>query len=204
MADTAHRSVQPFCMWQGLNLPNWLRFLAMRPPIHRSHWLRLGAVTANSISNSLLEGLETLVYGWKVSRTEVPSPVFVIGHWRSGTTMLHNLLSLDPRFVTPNLYQVTFPGHFLVSESWLAPLTKGLLPKTRPMDEVEVTWETLKRTRSASVCTACCRRTCKRRFTTIGPCGNRCSISKRSRVDPQSLEAGVHASAPKGDGAAPG
>lgn len=142
MADKAYQRVQTFCMWQGLNLSNWLRLLSMRPPIQRSHWQRLCAVTAGSVSNSLLEGLETLVYGWKVRHTEVPSPVFVIGHWRSGTTMLHNLLSLDPRFVTPNLYQVTFPGHFLVTESWLAPLTSWTLPKTRPMDEVEVTWQT--------------------------------------------------------------
>ena len=29
-------------------------------------------------------------------RVEVRNPVFIIGHWRSGTTHLHNLLAADP------------------------------------------------------------------------------------------------------------
>ena len=40
-------------------------------------------------------------------------PVFVLGHPRTGTTHLHNLLSKDPRFAYANTFQVGFPSSFL-------------------------------------------------------------------------------------------
>jgi hypothetical protein len=30
--------------------------------------------------------------------------VFILGHYRSGTTHLHNLLALDPRFAAPTFF----------------------------------------------------------------------------------------------------
>jgi len=38
------------------------------------------------------------------------SPVFVLGHWRSGTTYLQFLLSQDPKFIYHSKYQTFFPG----------------------------------------------------------------------------------------------
>ena len=49
----------------------------------------------------------------------VRDPVFVVGVHRSGTTHLHNLLALDPQFVSPSLYQVSNPLGCTVS-GWLA------------------------------------------------------------------------------------
>ena len=37
----------------------------------------------------------------QVANTEVPDPVFILGHWRSGTTLFHNLLALDEQFAYP-------------------------------------------------------------------------------------------------------
>lgn len=103
--------------------------------------LRLALVTGLSLNNSVMGVLESLIYGGRVRRTElVGDPVFIIGHWRSGTTLLHNLLSLDPQFVTPNLYQVLAPHHFLLTESLVTRLTQSLVPKTRPMDNMELSW----------------------------------------------------------------
>ncbi len=38
--------------------------------------------------------------GWTAlrARPAAAAPVFIVGHWRSGTTHLYNLLSQDPRF----------------------------------------------------------------------------------------------------------
>ena len=47
----------------------------------------------------------------------------IIGHWRSGTTMLHELLILDPRHTFPNTYQCFEPLHFLWTE-WFVPRTR--------------------------------------------------------------------------------
>jgi len=44
-------------------------------------------------------------------KIEVTAPVFLVGHARSGTTLLHRLMSLDgQRFCTPRLYELYFPS----------------------------------------------------------------------------------------------
>ncbi|MCO4746698.1 MAG: sulfotransferase [Proteobacteria bacterium] len=40
----------------------------------------------------------------------IEEPVFVIGHQRSGTTFLHRLLALDPRFAAPMAWQLMVPS----------------------------------------------------------------------------------------------
>ena len=139
MSDRSEKKSQPFSMWQGLNLPNWLKMLAMRPPMDFRHTGRLLSISAGCLSNSLFELMDAAIYARRVSRAEVPAPVFIIGHWRSGTTLLHNLLSEDPRFACPNGYEVTFPGHFLLTQKLIGPMLAPLVPKTRPMDDVPVT-----------------------------------------------------------------
>ena len=63
------------------------------------------------------------------------APLFVIGHWRSGTTHLHNLLNLDPRFTCPTAYQALFPRHFVFSQ--IGGVVFDLIaPKKRPMDNM--------------------------------------------------------------------
>ena len=43
-------------------------------------------------------------------RTEIRTPVFVIGHARSGTTLVQHLMSRDPRFSVFRLYEMFFPS----------------------------------------------------------------------------------------------
>jgi hypothetical protein len=43
-------------------------------------------------------------------RTKVRSPVFVVGHARSGTTYLHRMLASDPRFSYVLLWEMFFPS----------------------------------------------------------------------------------------------
>ncbi len=65
-------------------------------------------------------------------------PIFVIGHWRTGTTFLHDLLSEDPSLAYPTTYECFFPHHFLLTENTLPKVMKVLLPKKRPQDDVPV------------------------------------------------------------------
>jgi len=46
-------------------------------------------------------------------------PVFVLGHWRSGTSFLQELLSLDDRYATCSLFQSMFPECALSTRRWL-------------------------------------------------------------------------------------
>jgi hypothetical protein len=129
------------CLWHGLTVPGLVRLLMKRPPVSWSQTPRLATIMASSAANSLLAAAETVVYSAAIRRTRIEHPpVFILGHWRSGTTMLHNLLCLDPHATYPNLYQCLNPQHFLLSEHSLGPLTSRFLPKTRPMDNIPVGW----------------------------------------------------------------
>ncbi len=78
-------------------------------------------------------------FGARVENEIVQPPLFILGHWRSGTTHLLNLLSHDNRFAYPNAYQVAFPHTFLSAEGGVNyKLLKLFLPRTRPMDNMRL------------------------------------------------------------------
>jgi hypothetical protein len=115
--------------------------MALRPPMEWKHTGRLASVALTSVLNSTLNRMESLFYHRRIRSTEIDTPpIFILGHWRSGTTLLHNLLTLAPDTNYCNLYQVLFPGSFLLTENFATRLTAGLLPKTRPMDGMPLTW----------------------------------------------------------------
>ncbi|MEZ6068470.1 MAG: hypothetical protein R3B90_22770 [Planctomycetaceae bacterium] len=57
-----------------------------------------------------------------------------------GTTLLHNLLAQDPDYTCPNMYQVIFPNHFLLTEKVIGAATSWMVPSKRPMDNVPAGW----------------------------------------------------------------
>jgi hypothetical protein len=99
-------------------------------------------ITVISVMNSLLGLVQWLLFGRKITRTEIQGdPIFVIGHWRSGTTLLHELLVLDERYTYSDTYACFSPNHFLVSGWFFRPLLRVLLPARRPMDNMEAGWD---------------------------------------------------------------
>ena len=69
------------------------------------------------------------------------APIFIVGHWRSGTTYVHELMSCDERFATPTTYQCFAANHFLLTEKWIPKLAWFIMPSRRPMDNVRVGWD---------------------------------------------------------------
>ena len=63
-------------------------------------------------------------------------PVFILGHWRSGTTFMHNIFSCDESFGCCSTYQTVFP-HLML---WGAPFFKRcmsvVMPSERPTDSM--------------------------------------------------------------------
>jgi hypothetical protein len=95
-----------------------------------------------SAFNSTLRLFQELFLGRAVARTPVSlAPLVIIGHWRTGTTLLHELLIRDPRHAYPTTYQCMAPGHFLISESWLPHVFWFFVPSRRPMDNMAVGWD---------------------------------------------------------------
>ncbi len=84
-----------------------------------------------------------MIEQWRVARrvkavTFEPPPVFIVGHWRSGTTFLHNLMSRDPAFCFPTILDALRPYDFYPGP--LEPISRWVLlrflPARRPMDDV--------------------------------------------------------------------
>ena len=67
------------------------------------------------------------------------SPIFLLGHWRGGTTYLHNMLSKDDQFGYFSTFDAYLPGACIQSEKLLKGIVANSLPKTRPMDDVIMT-----------------------------------------------------------------
>ncbi len=72
----------------------------------------------------------------KKKQKQIHAPVFILGHWRSGTTHLHNLMCLDHRFGYTTTFQTVFPNHLFGFKKPLLWLMRKMMPATRPVDNV--------------------------------------------------------------------
>lgn len=71
---------------------------------------------------------EKFLYRKKVQAHVIISPpIFIIGHWRSGTTLLHQLLISDKNKAYINFYQALFPQIFLTTEKFLKPALQKIV-----------------------------------------------------------------------------
>lgn len=118
----------------------WARFLAAHLfQINWRCWPALAVATLVALLRSLLALITRLRYGRAIARVELrEAPVFVLGHWRTGTTLLHELLALDARFASPTLYQCFFPAHFLLTEKAALRLLARRPPFRRLQDNMVV------------------------------------------------------------------
>jgi hypothetical protein len=129
--------------WHGMLFADWVRLLSRnRFRVHPLRWGLAGTVTFATLFNFKMHVLQKAIWGHRVARTALPrDPIFVLGHWRSGTTFLHELLSADERFTTPTTFQCFCANHFLLTEAIIPRVLFFLLPSRRPMDNVAAGWQ---------------------------------------------------------------
>lgn len=92
----------------------------------------------NGATQSFLHGLQKKSYADALAKIVPPAPVFVLGFWRSGTTLLHELLCCDTRFGFPSTYACLNPAHFLLSERWAHSIDQQQV--RRAMDDLRYSW----------------------------------------------------------------
>ena len=103
----------------GITLGDWLRLLARNGfSVDPAYWPRVASISLYAAINTAFRWPESWLFDAKIRKTPVESPLFILGHPRSGTTHLHNLLVVDERFATPNFFQVNYPHTFLTAEAW--------------------------------------------------------------------------------------
>ena len=65
-------------------------------------------------------------------------PFFVIGHWRSGTTFVHNIFACDKHFGYNTTYQTVFPNLMLFGQPFFKKCLSVSMPHSRPADNMEL------------------------------------------------------------------
>jgi len=124
----------------GILPGDWFKILKNNHfKISPNNWLKAAYVTGRSFSNKKYKAKEDELYKKAIEETKIEHPpVFIIGHWRSGTTFLHNILSQDHQFAFPNLFEANNPHTFLVKHPFYESRIKHFQSRKRKMDNVHV------------------------------------------------------------------
>jgi omega-hydroxy-beta-dihydromenaquinone-9 sulfotransferase len=124
----------------GFLAPAWRELLReVEYKIDRKYLLRTVQVTIFSYFNSHYFKKELqIINSQEFKRIEVKEPIFILGHWRNGTTLLHELFALDQQFAYPNLFENSRPNTFLVREPLIEEQAKQMPASKRPMDNMMI------------------------------------------------------------------
>lgn len=129
-------------IWHGFDLFIWLRLLRLNQ--FRVGWRTFHVaviIGLFGIFNTLFRWMQSLIYGRRIRETKIEHPpIFIIGHWRSGTTMLHEMLVLDERHNFPTTYECFAPHHALLTSGIVTRWFNWVAPARRPMDNMAFGW----------------------------------------------------------------
>lgn len=130
-------------IWEGCNFSAWVRLLLRNRCAVGLPYLYIAViVTFVSFMHSVLRVVQEAIYGRRARRVTIDRPpLFILGHWRTGTTLLHEYLILDERHAFPNTYQCLDPNHFLLTERAFTRWLPFLMPSRRPMDNMAAGWD---------------------------------------------------------------
>lgn len=120
-------------------LTNWFRLLRDNDPIALKYAHKALYVTVMSALTAPLRAVESVFHGRAIANQSFDAPpVFILGHWRTGTTNLHNLMAQDPAMGFVSTYLAAVPCIAVHGEWLIRPLVARFLPKTRPQDNMSM------------------------------------------------------------------
>ena len=125
----------------GTSFRNWVLLLLENRGVGFRYIPRAFLITFIIILLAPFRVIAYLEYNWSIKKTkfEFP-PIFIIGHWRSGTTYLHNLMSNDQQFGHICTFDSFFPyfGIWIRKEGTLFNRILKCISIKRPHDNI--TW----------------------------------------------------------------
>ena len=102
-------------------------------------WPTLAGALGSAIGRGPLSILERGYVAVSRPGAGMPPPIFLLGHWRSGTTHLFNLLSGAPSVTYARPIPTGMPWDFLFLGRALRPLLERAIPSQRGIDPMAVT-----------------------------------------------------------------
>ena len=86
----------PLC---GADLRTLSTVLARNGPVPVAYLPQAVAAFGSALGRLPFTAAERAWTAWRLRREpDLPPPLFILGHWRSGTTHLYNVMSRSPRF----------------------------------------------------------------------------------------------------------
>lgn len=130
-------------IWEGCDFFAWMRLLVRNR--FKVHWSKIYIaciITFVSFMHTILRWLQEAIFGRRLRKLKIAQPpIFILGHWRTGTTLLHEFMILDPRHGYPTTYECLDPNHFLLTEGLFTRFLSFLMPSRRPMDNMKAGWD---------------------------------------------------------------
>ncbi|MBN1329602.1 MAG: sulfotransferase [Candidatus Heimdallarchaeota archaeon] len=122
----------------GSSLRNWLKLLWMnRFRINIRYWPRALFISLIILSTFPFRIYERLKYNKKIKKTEIiQPPIIILGHWRSGTTYLHMLMTRNNNSAFCTNFTVFMPWMFISGEKLFKKVVQKSMPTKRRMDNV--------------------------------------------------------------------
>lgn len=129
------RAKSPPHLLTGTSLSHWIRLRRRYGPIAPRCRRRARKITAGALLLGPAQLYEKWRYGKSIARVELhPEPVFIIGHWQAGHSLLHSLMCQDDQFGHVTLLHSVLPRCFLALEPLARKFLKNRLGKTRRVD----------------------------------------------------------------------
>lgn len=124
----------------GTTLWNWLKLLWNNKfKISFRYLHKFFVVSFMVLFSTPLIWLERLRFNRKIKKTKIEKdPIFILGHWRSGTTYLHMLLTRDEQFAFCSNLQTFMPHVFLGSKRLYSKIISSSMPEYRRQDNFKL------------------------------------------------------------------
>jgi len=121
----------------GILFKDWMHLLKTNHlNISGNMFSRTLGLTILSIMNSKDYKKEKKYHPEIIKTNLIQDPIFVLGHWRSGTTFLHTLLSRNQQFSYANVFEIRNPHTFITRQNIFDLRKKQNKPEARPTDNV--------------------------------------------------------------------
>jgi len=129
--------IPPISTLAGSTIGNYFKILRLGH-IAPKYYFKIFLTTIIVLIATPFHLWESIVFRSKIKKFKFQKPpLFILGHWRSGTTLLHNMLTKDPSAAYITTYQSLFPSN--LASKWLfRTFMKMNMPDKRPSDGVEL------------------------------------------------------------------
>ena len=132
------KGINPGHYLSGCRMGNWLRLLKQNDfRIRKESIPQALYITALSALLSPVACVESAIYDKRIRAHQLnQDPVFILGHWRSGTTYLQNIMTRDEQFAWADPVSTNLMPVSMLLGKPLAPLVGKNIRGARPMDNL--------------------------------------------------------------------